>query len=66
MIIKFKKEPNDYDTREVELSIESESLETILDSFGDFLRACGFVFKGHVDIWTDVEFTPEEEYEKEQ
>jgi hypothetical protein len=32
---------------------EGHNLEVILENFEDFLRGCGFVFSGHIDIVED-------------
>lgn len=37
-------------TRTVTVVSEAETLPDIVEAFEDYLRACGFIFDGHLDI----------------
>lgn len=39
----------------LELSTNAEDLSQILEDFESFLKGCGFVFEGHIDIFNDNE-----------
>ena len=41
------------------IEFEAESLSNILEQFEMFLRGCGYVFEGHIDIVDDFAETPE-------
>ena len=41
------------------IEFEAESLGSILEQFEMFLRGCGYVFEGHIDIVDDFAETPE-------
>lgn len=52
MII-FKKLPdpdNAYDHSTIIIKTEAETLSDIVQDFEDFLKGCGFDFKGHLDF----------------
>lgn len=48
--LKTKDEDNRFDTSNVLVTSDAETLEDILTDFEDFLRGCGYVFDGHLDI----------------
>ena len=56
-MLEFKKLPNpdnQFDVSEVSMKLPSEmGLVSILEEFEAFLRACGFMFPGHVEIVVD-------------
>lgn len=57
-MFKFKKErdlDNSFDTSEVILKSYSNILPDILEDFEGFLRACGFVFDGTIEIVPNIE-----------
>ena len=41
------------------IEFEAESLASILEQFEMFLRGCGYVFEGHIDIVDDFDETTE-------
>jgi hypothetical protein len=41
------------------IEFEAESLASILEQFEMFLRGCGYVFEGHIDIVDDFAETTE-------
>ena len=41
------------------IEFEAESLSNILEQFEMFLRGCGYVFEGHIDIVDDFAENPE-------
>ena len=53
MKFEFKKTKdldNRFDITDVTISGESDSLSDIIESFEEFLRACGFVINGSLDL----------------
>lgn len=46
---------NDYDTTEITFKSKAESLPVILEDFGCFLKASGFVFDGSLEIVSEDE-----------
>jgi hypothetical protein len=51
--IKDKDPNNEYDYARVEVSFDAIDLSELLETFGDFLKGCGFGFKGEVGIIYD-------------
>lgn len=49
-LIKLQDDENPHDITRVEMTIETVSYRDLLEEFENFLKACGFVFKGQVDI----------------
>jgi hypothetical protein len=42
----------------IEITIDSQStLTEVIESFENFLKACGYVFNGHLDIVQDEEYS---------
>ena len=41
---------NPYDHTSIRMSTNTVSLDEVLETFENYLRACGFVFDGRVDI----------------
>jgi len=57
MIFTFAKEPDGtvYEDNQANVGMEFKAvmLDEIVANFEDFLRGCGFVFKGHLDFVED-------------
>ena len=57
MIFTFAKKRSNHPTEDNQtnttMEFESVDLGEIVVNFGDFLRGCGFVFKGHLDFVED-------------
>jgi hypothetical protein len=51
--IKTKDPENKYDTSNVTVESNAEALPELLEDIEDFLRGCGFCFKGNLDIVKD-------------
>lgn len=55
----FKKErnvKNQYDNSTVEVTLDDvETLDDILEGFEEFLRGCGFIIKGNLDVVNEDE-----------
>lgn len=51
--IKTKKKQNPYDIVDIEMMIDDATLDEMLENYGNFLRACGFVFEGQLGIVTE-------------
>jgi hypothetical protein len=51
----------------VTFTFHADSLTQVLEKYQDFLKGCGFVFQGQLDIVPDEEFYgyPEDDYEEE-
>lgn len=67
MKFEFKKTKdldNRFDITDVSISGESDSLSDIIESFEEFLRACGFVIDGSLDLVYESEEWPEYETEE--
>ena len=44
----------------IKIEFEAESLGSILEQFEMFLRGCGYIFEGQIDIVNDFENTDED------
>lgn len=55
---KYKDTTNDYDLADITLSFEKSGIthREITEYFNDFLKACGFVFKGSIELVENEEF----------
>lgn len=58
---KIKDEQNPYDTTTVIVKIDTVTLGDLLEGFEDFLRACGYQFKGNLNIVDEYDATLKEE-----
>lgn len=56
MKIKFVKErdlDNPFSVSDIDFTVHAVSLPDMVENFELFLRACGFIFDGHLDIVED-------------
>lgn len=37
----------------IEYTVEAESLDDVCEAFGNYLKACGFVFDGYIGVVDD-------------
>jgi hypothetical protein len=56
--IKTSPENDQYDDTDVSVSTNSITLEPLLDTFESFLKACGYVFSGKLEIVDDEIIQP--------
>lgn len=41
---------NEFDNTKIEFTVEEQSLSEIIEVFEDFLRGCGFIIQGKLDV----------------
>ena len=50
VFIKHPNPDNEFDNTRIEFTVEGQSIPEIIESFEDFLRGCGFVVSGKLEI----------------
>ncbi len=55
--VKDKDPNNEYDYARVEVSFDAITLQEMFETFGDFLKGCGFGFNGEIGIVNDKPYT---------
>lgn len=53
--IKQRDPANKFDVSVIEHSVDAVSIPDLLEAFEAFLKGCGFVFDGHIDIVEEEE-----------